>query len=111
MSKLKPCPFCGKPAYLDSVFPSLFGIQEWIIRCPTYGCFCNTNELPMDKIGKVIAWNTRPIEDELRAELEKTIDNFEIYVMQTGEETNLLRAENELLREFSANVESEANDG
>ena len=52
--ELKPCPFCGGDVNL-----AINGIIKH--TCHGYGdAWCNTDK-----------WNTRPIEDELRAELEK----------------------------------------
>ena len=65
--KLTPCPFCGAThQYLKAVKPRLL----WHVRCG----MCGT-EGPgtTSKEGSIAAWNSRPEEDRLRAEVaEKT---------------------------------------
>ena len=64
MSKLKPCPFCGEKATLDySVMPNR---KHWFITCDCCGMMYQ-DTLSQRKYVKD-GWNTRPIEDELRAE-------------------------------------------
>jgi len=58
--ELKPCPFCGWPA------TNIFGVGCSNDNCPNenrdfQGASCIT----------VDEWNTRPIEDELMAEIER----------------------------------------
>ena len=66
MSELKPCPFCGSEgAILDEPFYE-----------DEYGCFCNKKcgaVGPCDEDGEkaIEFWNTRPIEDALRAEIAR----------------------------------------
>lgn len=60
MSELKPCPFCGLEAqtYSDGNYTVVY-------------CNCiNCDPIDWDGVNPEI-WNTRPIEDALRAELEK----------------------------------------
>lgn len=63
MSDLEPCPFCGSEAesYLD---------ENNLCRCPKQNCY-------LYKWIPVCAWNTRPIEDKLQAELDtvRTLGN------------------------------------
>lgn len=61
MSELKPCPFCGKPAYKTKA-PDLAKFTA----CSNRRCFLYNS----DWISKSV-WNTRPIEDILRTENEK----------------------------------------
>lgn len=56
--ELKACPFCGNQSAVMDWLPSLSGIVEYPF-CEYCGAQCETAEL----------WNTRPIEDGLRAEL------------------------------------------
>ena len=69
MSELKPCPFCGEPA--DDRYNRL-------AKCSNKSCLMNhwvdDEDFFIDD-----DWNTRPIEDELRAriaELEEEIDQL-----------------------------------
>lgn len=53
--ELRPCPFCGHP-------PKHFGSHApWVVACDNPDCQCQANA---DYVG---AWNTRPVEDALRA--------------------------------------------
>lgn len=63
MSELKPCPFCGSPAY--SYHDNCIDFAG--VKCDLGGCVC------ADILITENNWNTRPIEDDLRkriAELE-----------------------------------------
>lgn len=54
--KLKPCPFCGKMPEVE----------------PNGDCYCDYYICPMAPDSYMPKdWNTRPIEDELRAEIER----------------------------------------
>ena len=65
MSELKPCPFCGEKATLDySVMPNR---KHWFITCDCCGMMYQYT-LSQRKYVKD-GWNTRPIEDELRARI------------------------------------------
>lgn len=55
--KLKPCPFCGET--------DQFGNEN---------CVCGSDELQRMSRG---AWNTRPREDALEAEIERLQDELE----------------------------------
>lgn len=88
--QLKPCPFCGKPAASDR--NRVFGIE--CLNCGAIG--------PEGEEASIKAWNTRPIEDKLRAEFDKQVS---ITIGQMGQITQL-RKENERLRkalEYIAN--------
>jgi hypothetical protein len=61
MSKLKPCPFCGKKRHLR--FEPFEGSTDTGIVVCICGASYTTIEQGAD-------WNTRPIEDGLRAEIE-----------------------------------------
>ena len=63
-TNLKPCPFCGEMPKVNTW--TMHGITE-------SRCFCDNEKCPV-YLSKTIAiddWNIRPIEDALRAELEK----------------------------------------
>ena len=64
MSELKPCPFCGGEARL--------------VNCgsPMVVCLHGCCQIVDDK-NSVEHWNTRPIEDELRAELASKDEQIE----------------------------------
>ena len=62
MSELKACPFCGSKS--RQIWVSTF-TEEKMTGCSNSDCEYFRNEYPVDW------WQSRPIEDELRAELEK----------------------------------------
>jgi len=59
MSELKPCPFCGSPAY--SYHDNCIDFAG--VKCDLGGCVC------ADILITENNWNTRPIEDALRARI------------------------------------------
>jgi len=61
--ELKPCPFCGKHNLAS------FLTDNWgtIVYC--IDCYENTSNNCTAR-ADALDWNTRPIEDELRVELE-----------------------------------------
>lgn len=79
MSEAKECPLCGKPAY-TWVHP-YDELYVWA-ACQTPGCAMNQRNFRLDW------WNTRPIEDALRAERDAAL-----------EQVRQLIAENAQLRE------------
>ena len=69
MSELKPCPFCGSPAY--SYHDNCIDFAG--VKCDLGGCVC------ADILITENNWNNRPIEDALNAriaELEGKIDQL-----------------------------------
>jgi len=91
MSELKPCPFCGSSAQIVSSWSH--HSNEYGIQCSgdafeedrNYGCpACNNEQdeqggfgfsyistVKGDKERVIEIWNTRPIEDQLKAENER----------------------------------------
>ena len=72
MSELKPCPFCGSPAY--SYHDNCIDFAG--VKCDLGGCVC------ADILITENNWNTRPIEDDLRkriAELEAESERFTVH--------------------------------
>ena len=75
MSDLKPCPSCG-----DSTAVSVHRLaKQWCVSCSlcgvevvvnTWNC-TTTCQVAKRKIQAIEAWNSRPIEEQLRAELEE----------------------------------------
>ena len=59
MSELKPCPFCGSPAY--SYHDNCIDFAG--VKCDLGGCVC------ADILITENNWNTRPIEDALNARI------------------------------------------
>jgi len=57
MSELKPCPFCGELPTKHRKYSE--------VDCRVWLCPLQSIVVPISQ------WNTRPIEDQLRAELEK----------------------------------------
>lgn len=81
--QLKPCPFCAKLPHVDD--------SEITALCVECGIMLESKD-----------WNTRPVEDKLRAEFDKQVS---ITIGQMGQITQL-RKENERLRkalEYIAN--------
>ena len=71
MSELKPCPFCGGVAQVNTW--TMHGITE-------SRCFCPNSDCPNSVRTVALAtWNTRPIEDALNAriaELEYQLEDW-----------------------------------
>ena len=63
MSELKACPFCGS----TDLATESFGERRHCVVCEK--CECSTGYM-LDDDEAIEAWNTRPLEDALRAELE-----------------------------------------
>ncbi|GEM_PF-4488677 len=98
MSELKPCPFCGSSAQIVSSWSHRS--NEYAIQCSgdafeedrNYGCpACNYEQdeqggfgfsyistVKGDKERAIEIWNTRPIEDQLRAENERLREAIEL---------------------------------
>ena len=72
--ELKPCPFCGT---LPQANAWIFrGISETRYFCPNQECPLSVRTVTLEE------WNTRPIEDALKArivELEKLVDELKPY--------------------------------
>ena len=61
MSELKPCPFCGNEAQVNTW--TMHGITE-------SRCFCSNSDCPNSvRTVALEQWNTRPIEDALHARI------------------------------------------
>lgn len=63
MDELKPCPFCGTKKI--ELFKSHYGY--WIIECD---CDITTGNHYNDK-SAIAEWNTRYLEDKIKAKIEK----------------------------------------
>ena len=70
MINLKPCPFCGSDGEVATF--DYEGKSYWYARCTHCGVYSEI-DAETEEIA-VTSWNTRPIEDELRAVLKSTID-------------------------------------
>jgi hypothetical protein len=70
--ELKPCSGCGgKPVYCDVTGRQTFGT-------PANFCGCLNDDCPLfDIVFAVNAWNTRPVEDALRAEVTRLKGEYE----------------------------------
>ncbi len=78
--ELKPCPFCGSSG----------AILDEPLNEDEYGCFCNAlcgAIGPCDEDGEkaVEFWNTRPIEDALRARIAELEEKQRWRVVANGE--------------------------
>mgnify|MGYP001483007570 CR=1 FL=1 len=80
MSEIKPCPYCGKLA--AKCEPSHYIYHEAF----SVICLCGTGSRYAESAEKAIEiWNTRPIEDALRAELVKTQKALDLACYAIGE--------------------------
>ena len=72
MSELKPCPFCGTTV----VSIEIYGLYRWV-ECGNASCLASVKPrsflVDAGNANHIVAtdWNTRPIEDALRAENER----------------------------------------
>jgi len=72
MSELKPCPFCGTTV----VSIEIDGLYRWV-ECGNASCLASVKPrsflVDAGNANHIVAtdWNTRPIEDALRAENER----------------------------------------
>lgn len=82
MSELKNCPFCGRDAIRNDK-KSYIGVA---VSCGNKACHLSRSRIPKK------GWNTRPIEDALRAENEQ------------------LRADNARMREALEAIEMHTNE-
>jgi len=69
MSELKPCPFCGSPAY--SYHDNCIDFAG--VKCDLGGCVC------ADILITENNWNTRPIEDALNARIAELELRLDVY--------------------------------
>lgn len=71
--QLKPCPFCGEAPHMmvwnDASRPGT-DIECVGMDCPTRGCEVCVKGDDHERRA-IAAWNTRPVEDALRAEVER----------------------------------------
>lgn len=85
MGKLKPCPFCGGKAHLDSY------MCEYIVICTNPSCRAKSNFFPL-KIEAQEAWNNRTetkIETNI-FDVEEVHENCTVQILKntvTGEES------------------------
>lgn len=71
MSELKPCPFCGGKEIIFCDDFTEYGIL-FFATCESCGAMAGgTNNREHQKEIALESWNTRPIEDALRAENER----------------------------------------
>lgn len=81
--ELKPCPFCGRGA-VGIRFPKVMKSEPH--RYEGYCMICNgSSSLDFEESTAVTHWNTRPIEDALKAELAKLRTENADLLRQLGE--------------------------
>jgi len=77
MSEIKPCPFCGEDEIVCYQGNKAIGTPNALYwyKIVCMKCFCQTGERSenLTDVKKLLAedWNTRPIEDELRARVKE----------------------------------------
>lgn len=74
--ELKKCPFCGQHA---RIFISDGSFPRFIVRCGNSVCPKQSTVEANSLEGAIALWNSRPIEDSLRAEnkrLKKELDDL-----------------------------------
>lgn len=75
--ELKPCPFCGGfKATIEPVFIESFSTPRFCVICSDCGA---DSQVDLGQSGAEECWNTRPIEDKLRAENERLRTALEWY--------------------------------
>lgn len=103
MDELKPCPFCGDAEDL-SIVRINDSAQYWCIECES----CDYNRYIFGTKQEVIkAWNTRPSEDALKAEIERLEEKVARIKMLLVFRRNVLLNANifkgvEITREYNA---------
>jgi Lar family restriction alleviation protein len=65
--ELKPCPFCGRKPYYEVS-------DDFHIVCCSGGEACEVGFSGETKDEAIAKWNTRPIEDNLRAERDAALE-------------------------------------
>ena len=83
MSELKPCPFCGSPAY--SYHDNCIDFAG--VKCDLGGCVC------ADILITENNWNTRPIEDALNKRIAELEEKQRWRVVANGELPEVYRDE------------------
>ena len=106
--KLRNCPFCGNHVEMvnTKTYPN-FERSPAYMKCRT----CNYHIAAFDDENLINRWNDRPIEDELRAELEKRTAELHYAntaCMEMKHELDRLTASPLVLRCVSANSYEEA---
>jgi len=69
--ELKPCPFCGADVDLVECFDEGTREDYWRVLCRGRKCISPDYAEYSDVQSITAAWNTRPVEDTLRAELNR----------------------------------------
>ena len=84
--ELKPCPFCGsKKATIEPVFGASFGTPRFCVICS--GCGADS-QVDLGQSGAEESWNTRTIEDALRAERDAAVERLQEYRDDTAKVLN-----------------------
>lgn len=68
--ELKPCPFCGGEAHIGAGYGSAFDGTVYFAECMMAKCPAQPELDCFDTVEKAAeVWNTRPVEDALRARI------------------------------------------
>jgi Lar family restriction alleviation protein len=100
--ELKPCPFCSKSDVTTQLTEDPGYESLWSVYCRDCGA---EGESSSTKSHAVKMWNTRPIEDKLRGELETMKEAYRI-VSRTNDE-NATVAELKILNQADSIAQSE----
>lgn len=75
--ELKPCPFCGGEAFEPTIDGAL---PDWYVPLTS----CMNNDCEENAWMSIDNWNTRPIEDALRARAERAENMVERLIEAVG---------------------------
>lgn len=84
---LKPCPFCGHPVEVREPYTQA--------HCVTSDCVGRWSTVPSAEGGNIYHWNTRPIEDALRAQIaeyEEVLNSVLFGIISSDYKSEAIRA-------------------
>ena len=102
MFEIKPCPFCGNETNEENFF-----------SCDGYPKACGCWEKTHSAQEAVNVWNTRPIDNKLRALLQEWVEAWEYDILEVRANGNTCQGQDEGLvrgREVMADIMSKTMD-